>query len=125
VAPLPLVSLEHEAGRFASAYLDVPADAPFFADQFPRRPVFPGTLLLDRMITLAAGLAGEAMPGRTPFAQRVTEVKLRAFTEPGARLDLRASIDDVGQDAVTATLEARAEGQRRPVGAARVQFEGR
>lgn len=119
----PLAPLAHEPGRSASARLDVPRDAPYFADHFPRRPVFPGTLLLDRMTALAAGVAGEAAAGRQVFARRVTEVKLRAFTEPGATLTLHAAIEPGGERALLATLEARAEGQRRPVGGARVEFE--
>ena len=54
---------------------------------------------------------------------RVTDVKLRAFIEPGAKLDLRAKVDEVTLGGVTAVLEAWAAGQRRPVGGARVHFE--
>lgn len=118
---LPLVPLAHEAGRSASARLDVPVDAPFFADHFPRRPVFPGTLLLDRMTSLAHKPANEAAGGEV-VARRVTDVKLRSFTTPGATLTLNANVDRDG-DRVLALVEARAEGQRRPVGVARVEFE--
>lgn len=123
VEPVPLRPLENEAGKFATAQLDVPVAAAFFDDHFPRRPVFPGTLLLDRMTTLASGVVAEAANGARPTLRRVTDVKLRTFTEPGARLTLRATVDEVAQHAVVAVLEARAEGQRRPVGAARVHFE--
>lgn len=118
-----LGSLEHQAGRFASAQLDVPAAASYFDDHFPRRPVFPGTLLLDRMTTLASGLAAEAAGGARPVLRRVSDVKLRTFTEPGARLELSATVDQSARDGIVAVLEARAEGQRRPVGGARVHFE--
>jgi 3-hydroxymyristoyl/3-hydroxydecanoyl-(acyl carrier protein) dehydratase len=120
---VPHTMLEHEPGRRATAQLDVPVEAAFFADHFPRRPVFPGTLLLDRMTTLATSVAAEAAGGARPVLRRVTDVKLRTFTEPGARLELRATVDDVAQDGIVAMLEARAEGQRRPVGGARVHFE--
>lgn len=119
---VPLVPLAHEAGVRASARLDIPREAAFFEDHFPRRPVFPGTLLLDRMTTLAAGVAAEAA-GAEVFARRVTDVKLRAFTEPGARLDLHADLARDTEGRLVASLEARAEGQRRPVGGARVTFE--
>jgi 3-hydroxyacyl-[acyl-carrier-protein] dehydratase len=125
MTPLPLVAIEHQKGRFASARLDVPRDATFFADHFPRRPVFPGTLLLDRMTVLASGVVSEAAPGRSVTLRRVTDVKLRAFTEPGSRLELRATVDGAHSDAITVELEARAEGQRRPVGAATASFEVR
>jgi 3-hydroxymyristoyl/3-hydroxydecanoyl-(acyl carrier protein) dehydratase len=123
IAPVSLTPREHESGRFATAQLDVPVEASFFDDHFPRRPVFPGTLLLDRMTTLASGVVAEAAGGGRPVLRSVADVKLRAFTEPGARLELRATVDGVAQDGVVAVLEARAEGQRRPVGGARVHFE--
>ncbi len=123
MTPLTLVAIEHDPGRFASARLDVPRDATFFADHFPRRPVFPGTLLLDRMTALASGVVGEAAAGRTATLRRVTDVKLRAFTEPGSRLELRATVDGAQRDAITVELEARAKGQRRPVGGATASFE--
>ncbi|HEX4884887.1 MAG TPA: hypothetical protein VFX05_12160 [Casimicrobiaceae bacterium] len=125
IEPVPLVELGREPGVQASARLDVPRDAPLFADHFPRRPVFPGTLLLDRMTTLAAGVAREAAGGRDVFATRVTDVKLRAFTEPGATLTLEASVAPLAANRWQATLYARAEGQRRPVGGAHVEFEVR
>jgi 3-hydroxymyristoyl/3-hydroxydecanoyl-(acyl carrier protein) dehydratase len=125
VEVLPLAELERDAGRFASARLSIPLEAPFFEDHFPRRPVFPGTLLLDRMTALAGELVAEAMPGGTPFARRLTDVKLRAFIEPGLQLELRASVEAADLDGIVATLEARAEGQRRAVGGARVEFEVR
>jgi 3-hydroxymyristoyl/3-hydroxydecanoyl-(acyl carrier protein) dehydratase len=121
VAREPLVAIEREAGRFARARLDVPREAPFFADHFPRRPVFPGTLLLDRMTTLAADLVHERFPAARPFARLVTDVKLRAFTDPGSTLELAATLDD--GDEPIAVVEARVPGQRRPVGGARVRFE--
>lgn len=123
VSLVALHDLEHDEGRFASARLDVPTDAAFFADHFPRRPVFPGTLLLDRMTSLASRVAGEAAHGGIVRLSRVGDVKLRAFTDPGARLELRATIDDVTPHAIAASIDARVEGQRRPVGAARAEFE--
>jgi hypothetical protein len=53
----------------------------------------------------------------------VSDVKLRAFTEPGATLELRATLESTENDTMIATLEARAEGQRRPVGGAHATFE--
>ena len=119
---LPLVPLDREPGRTAVARLDVPADAPFFHDHFPRRPVLPGTLLLDCMTRLAAGVHAEARPGATPVVRMVSDVKLRAFTEPGATLELRATLQATEDDTMIATLEARAAGQKRPVGGARATF---
>lgn len=127
VTLLPLVPLESAPGRFAVARLDVPREAPLFDDHFPRRPVFPGTLLLDRMTTLAADVVRQRFAQRNPLPSLVTDVKLRAFTEPGATLELRATLDEssLAGDEAVAVMEARVPGQKRPVGGARVKFEVR
>ena len=56
--------VEHVAGRVdARDAMQIPTSAPFFADHFPRRPVFPATLLLNAQIGLASALAREAHAG--------------------------------------------------------------
>ena len=75
------------------ATLHVPESAPFFADHFPRRAVFPATLLLDSQIRLALRLAADAddLPDGTKLVPvRMTHVKMRSFIAPGDVLDLGA-----------------------------------
>src|SRR5438552_7447688 len=86
VAAPELIALEGSTGKSARALLQVPLSAPFFADHFPRRPVFPATLLLDRQIRLAMDLARAAIGSASKAAlvpQRMTHVKMRSFIEPG------------------------------------------
>ena len=47
VPPQAVTVIDRVPGERLRAELRVPATAPFFGDHFPRRPVFPGTLLLD------------------------------------------------------------------------------
>jgi len=88
-------------GEPGAALLRVPAAAPFFADHFPRRPVFPATLLLDTLIGIALPMAP---PGHVPA--RMTHVKVRSFTEPGALLRIEAVPSS--SDAARIQLSARA-----------------
>ena len=100
-------------GESVAATLRVPASAPFFADHFPRRPVFPATLLLDAQITMALQLAA---PGATPA--RMTHVKMRSFIAPGQVLRIEAkrapanrvmlSAQTDGKTVATARLEMTA-----------------
>ena len=63
--PLPeLQDLQVEPGERLGAMLLVPeaADAPYFADHFPRRPVFPGTLLMDALASLSVQLVQRSGP---------------------------------------------------------------
>jgi 3-hydroxymyristoyl/3-hydroxydecanoyl-(acyl carrier protein) dehydratase len=97
-------------GEVVTATLTVPSEAPFFADHFPRRPVFPATLLLDAQIGLAMQLAA---PGAKPA--RMTHVKMRSFIAPGQLLKiearrsdaqrLRLSAETDGKTVATARLE--------------------
>lgn len=104
--------VERGVGERVEARLDVPAAAPFFADHFPRRPVLPGTLLLDALARLAAGVASEALPGASLRLDRVGDVKLRTFLAPGASLELAAEVTNVAPGAVELAVRARCGGRR-------------
>jgi len=110
----------HEAGRSIAASLHVPAQAPFFADHFPRRPVFPATLLLDAQIRLATRLVRESEQGRDELTlRRMNNVKVRSFTSPGQTLELGASAT-AHERGIRVALSARAGGKS--VATARVEF---
>jgi 3-hydroxymyristoyl/3-hydroxydecanoyl-(acyl carrier protein) dehydratase len=104
--------VEPVPGEPGAALLQVPASAPFFADHFPRRPVFPATLMLDALIGLALRVA---LPGHVP--ERLTHVKVRSFTEPGALLRIEAT--PAAADATRIQLTVR--GGDRTVATARLQ----
>lgn len=73
-----------------TARLRVPHDAPYFADHFPRRAVFPATLLLDHAIRVATELvAGD--PAHPPRPAHVQNVKMRDFIRPGEDVLLTVS----------------------------------
>ena len=55
--PLSLQRTNGEKGQCTQATFQVPAEAALFEDHFPRRPVFPGSLLMQMILELAATLA--------------------------------------------------------------------
>jgi len=111
VAVPELVPLPGETGKSARALLQVPTSAPFFADHFPRRPVFPATLLLDSQIRLAMELARAAIDAANLLPQRMTNVKMRSFIAPGQEVllgaEMAAATDTAGTVRLSATIEAR------------------
>ncbi len=113
---------EHVPGKSARARLEVPAQAAFFADHFPRRAVFPATLLLDAQIRLAAQLVKERAGGRSAsaVASRMTHVKMRAFINPGDDVEMEASLPADDADIARVLLSARVAGKT--VATARVEF---
>jgi 3-hydroxymyristoyl/3-hydroxydecanoyl-(acyl carrier protein) dehydratase len=100
-----------EPGRSATATLRVPAAAPFFADHFPRRPVYPATLLLDAQMRVAQGLLAQAAPGRRYAPTRMTRVKVRAFTPPGGQLELGAALESLADGRASLALTASNDGR--------------
>jgi 3-hydroxyacyl-[acyl-carrier-protein] dehydratase len=108
--PLALQRTNGEQGQWAQAEFKVPASAAMFADHFPRRPVFPGSLLVQMSLQLAAMLAGEIPPPAdcrwTP--QSVLGMKLREFIPPGKRLDIEARLKQRSNDSLTLAIGVRA-----------------
>ena len=112
-----------DPGQTLRATLQVPSAGPFFADHFPRRPVFPGTLLMDANFEVAAALAAQLpapVNGGSWVLRGVGGVKLRAFTPPGDFLDLEARLHQLSPEAATVVVETR-KGQR-VISGARVRF---
>lgn len=115
----------HEPGQVIRANLHVPTDAPFFHDHFPRKPVFPGTLLMRSKLQLVAALAAEIpLPaGAGAWALKsIKDMKLRAFIEPGELLELQARVAEVPGDTATISVESRRG--KRLAGAASVTLVG-
>ena len=115
--------VESIPGVSVKAVLRVPESAAFFNDHFPRRPVFPATLLLDNQIRLAVQLAREAMGpsgGADLAVSRVLDVKVRMFIPPGQLLGIGAERIAGTSGPYTARLSARAND--RPVATARVEI---
>jgi 3-hydroxyacyl-[acyl-carrier-protein] dehydratase len=116
VPPARLEPIEHLAGKRIRATLHVPGqhDVAYFADHFPRRPVFPGTLLIDALAGLAAQLASEALPAYPPSAlmpTRISNVKIRSFTVPGTTLELEIELLALDGEHAKLKLGARNDGK--------------
>ena len=80
-----------------SARAAVPDESPVFEGHFPSHPLMPGVLLIETMAQ-ASGFLVLALNGfeRMPFLAGVKEGKLRTFVEPGAVLDIEATLEHDG-----------------------------
>ncbi len=125
VAAPALETVEHIAGRRMTSRLHVPplAEAGYFADHFPRRPVYPGTLLIDAIAGLAVQVAGEAMPASAGMLipRRVSNVKIRSFTVPGTTLDLEVELQELTGEQARLKVGARNDGKT--IASARIEVE--
>ncbi len=108
-----LSAVELRAG-FARAQLRVPEAAPYFADHFPRRPVYPAALLADAQTQLARPLAAQGLgvePERV-LVSRVGDFKVRSFSPPGQVLDLLAELRPPADGGAAVDVSASAAGKR-------------
>ena len=123
VVPPKVTVTERVAGEALRARLEVPAAAAFFHDHFPRRPVFPATLLLDTEIELALELARGASwaAHRAVTPHKVTHVKMRSFITPGQALDLAIDMKPPVDGIAKATMQAASDG--RTVAGARLEIQ--
>lgn len=103
-----------ECDGSARAQIVTPIDRNFYADHFPRKHVFPATLLLDaeiRLATLACGSRrGERLADKTRI--RISNVKLRTFIEPGTTVALGADSLADGKSSAEYSLSASVNGKR-------------
>jgi 3-hydroxymyristoyl/3-hydroxydecanoyl-(acyl carrier protein) dehydratase len=117
--------IDHIPGQRLRASMHVPVSAPFFDDHFPRRPVFPATLLLDALIRLAVQLAGEALPaGQRLRPARVADVKMRSFILPGQSVEIETAIRSATGGAAELTLAAMVDGKRVATGRMEIVARG-
>jgi len=116
-----LTTLSHEQGVSLTARMDVPSDGSYFADHFPLRPVFPATLMLDAQLRLAQQVASEAA-SRPMRVTRITNVKVRAFTAPGATLELFAEHASASEADGQLLVKVGARADTRTIAGAKMYF---
>ena len=110
IPPLAMEFTAGEPGSSVRAVLHVPAQADFFADHFPRRPVFPGTLFMHKVVELAARVAvGVPLPANKAawVPRKINDSKLRAFMPPGGSLDFEAGLGKLEGNELTIRVEAK------------------
>ena len=107
---LPVHDGNAEPTKSLRATLRVPTNAVFFRVHFPRKPIFPGTMLMRSKLKLVALLAAE-IPMPKPESdwrlQNITGMKLRAFIEPGEVLDMEAELIEAKEGNLTIAVGAR------------------
>ncbi len=91
-------------------------------DHFPDHPIMPGALITEGLAQLAGFLVettsnreDDPVVRRAVLAQ-IEKMKFYKVSTPGDRLEMRASIDSILDEAVQASVEASADGELRVKG---------
>jgi 3-hydroxymyristoyl/3-hydroxydecanoyl-(acyl carrier protein) dehydratase len=120
-----LSPIERLPGQRLRATMHVPVSAPFFGDHFPRRPVFPASLLLDAQIRLAVRLVAETLPpGQRVRPARVGDLKMRSFILPGHAVEIETGLRSATDGAAEVTLAATVDGKRVATGRMEIVSQG-
>jgi 3-hydroxymyristoyl/3-hydroxydecanoyl-(acyl carrier protein) dehydratase len=99
----------------ATAEMRAPAESSIYDDHFPRRGVFPATLLLDAEIRLASMAARRLDMAFNQQGSRgicVRNIKLRAFICPGQKLRLVAIMKPSTASQLEFDISAESSGKR-------------
>ena len=125
IAEADLALIDRVPRQRMRATISVPVSAPFFADHFPRRPVFPATLLLAAQIRLALRLATETLPpGARLRLARMADVKMRSFILPGQAVEIETAMRSTADGAADLTLAAMVDGKRVATGRVEIVPQG-
>lgn len=91
----------------------VPDASPVFEGHFPGMPLVPGVLLIETMAQ-ASGFLVLAMTGfkAMPFLMMVDGAKMRDFVNPGAALDITASLEHEGSGYAVTKATITSEGKK-------------
>jgi 3-hydroxyacyl-[acyl-carrier-protein] dehydratase len=105
-----------EVGSVAEALKNVAMSEDFFDDHFPRRPVMPGTLMIEGMSQLAGLLLEASLKARHDRDAKaimtvIERTKFRAMVRPGDTLHYRAELMSVSPEGGKVAVEASCDGR--------------
>lgn len=92
----PEIRIEDHTDASLSAVLEVPEASAIYVDHFPRRPLYPATLLLDSQI-LEIQSRFLRPDGTRRAVREVRAVKVRSFSGPGETLHFDANREERGE----------------------------
>lgn len=94
---------------------NVTIDEPFFAGHFPKRPVFPGVLIIEAMAQTAGVLVveslGEGSRGKLVYFMTIDSARFRKPVVPGDQLRLEVHVQRHRGPVWKFSSEAKVDGQ--------------
>lgn len=85
--------LDFKKGKFLKAMKNVSYNEPFFQGHFPKKPIFPGVLILEAMAQATGILAfkssGKLEPGELYYFAAIDEARFKRPVQPGDQMILK------------------------------------
>lgn len=117
--------LHWEMGVTVTAQKNISITTPCFVDHFPRKPVFPMSLLLNCHLQLGYRFLKELLSAEQFKHLRVAAIKrskMNAFIQPGDSVITHMRLKEKTNDTFTLTFRSEVDGKR--VGVAEAVFKG-
>ena len=103
--------IEYEAGKKIVGIRNVTSTEDYFRDHFPLKPLLPGVIIMESLISAAQLLIGpmlaaNGLGSKKAVLTQATKVKFRKLVQPGDQLLLEISLESFHQH--SSTIKARA-----------------
>ena len=115
LSKVPMVfdrTFDFEAGVRLSAEKTIRADAPYFPDHFPKKPVWPMTVLLECTINLAREFVLRSKFDAVYQVSEVRRVKMKDFVQPGDVISTHLSVKRHDPEQLTLSFQYEVAGRR-------------
>lgn len=104
---------------------NISATSDFFNDHFPLKPVFPGVMIMEAMISLSGMLAktllaDQGIRRKKPVVKRCNKIKFRKFILPGDQLFVETEVKELSEGA--SLFNAKIRVGEKPAASASVEF---
>jgi 3-hydroxymyristoyl/3-hydroxydecanoyl-(acyl carrier protein) dehydratase len=90
----------------------IKADAPWFADHFPRKPVLPMTVLLECKLNLVRLFLNQA-EFKIPYkVKKLQKIKMQTFVQPGDKIACHLTCKEQQDEKLILSLKSEVAGKR-------------
>ena len=108
--------LDQSTDTHITGIKNVTATEDYFNDHFPHKPVLPGVIIIQCMVSLAKHLADRLLAQssgheRRAVLHRSDKIKFRMFVQPGDQLLMQAKLNQFADDRSLFTAQASVSGK--------------
>jgi 3-hydroxymyristoyl/3-hydroxydecanoyl-(acyl carrier protein) dehydratase len=104
--------ISSEPGLSMVAEKRIMAEAPYFPDHFPYKPVLPLTVLLECKLNLAKEFVAQAGFDKSYQVTELRKIKMNEFVQPGAVVLCYVKVKEHNEEQLVLTYKSEVDGKR-------------